>query len=169
VSEANKRSRVEFKIRSASVEDSEGILRCLAEAFEPYRRQYTSEAFADTVLDRDSLKARMQTMQIMVAVANGEVIGTIAGASRDGGIGHLRGMAVLPSFQGTGVAARLLDAIETHLRTIRCTRVTLNTTEPLSAAMKFYEKHGYQRSGRVSDFFGMRLIGYAKQIGDALD
>jgi hypothetical protein len=47
--------------------------------------------------------------------------------------------------------------------------VTLNTTEPLSAAMKFYEKHGYQRSGRVSDFFGMRLIGYAKQIGDALD
>ena len=47
--------------------------------------------------------------------------------------------------------------------------MTLNTTEPLSAAMKFYEKHGYQRSGRVSDFFGMRLIGYAKQIGDALD
>ena len=169
MSEANKPLKVEFKIRSASAEDSEGILTCLAEAFEPYRRQYTLEAFADTVLERASLKARMQTMQIMVAVANGEVIGTIAGASRDGGIGHLRGMAVLPSFQGTGVAAKLLQGIETYLARSGCTRVTLNTTEPLSAAMKFYEKHGYQQSGRVSDFFGMRLIGYAKQIGDGHD
>lgn len=167
VSEANKRSTIEFEIRSANEKDSAGILKCLGEAFEPYRRQYTSEAFADTVLDHDSLKARMKSMHVMVALASGEVVGTIAGAERDGGIGYLRGMAVVPSFTGTGLAAKLLEAIETHLQRSGCTRVTLNTTEPLLAAMKFYEKHGYSRTGRVSDFFGMRLIGYSKQIGNA--
>jgi hypothetical protein len=35
---------------------------------------------------------------------------------------------------------------------------------PLEAAMTFYEKHGYVRSGRVTDFFGMRLIEYAKRL-----
>ena len=157
-------SEANFKIRPANEEDLSGILKCLAEAFEPYRRQYTAEGFADTVLDQDSLKARMKAMQVLVAVANRKVIGTISGAKRDGGVGHLRGMAILPSFKGTGLAARLLDTIEIHLTKSGCTRVTLNTTEPLLAAMKFYEKHGYCRSGRVSDFFGMRLIEYAKQI-----
>jgi hypothetical protein len=31
--------------------------------------------------------------------------------------------------------------------------------------MRFYERHGYRRSGRVQDFFGMPLIEYAKDIG----
>ena len=166
MSAANERSKVEFEIRSASGKDSAGILRCLAEAFEPYRRQYTSEAFADTVLDHDSLKARMRTMHVLVAVSNGKVIGTIAGAKHDR-TGHLRGMAVIPSLKGTGLATKLLEAIETHLRGCGCTQVTLDTTEPLLAAKKFYEKHGYCRSGRISDFFGMRLIEYAKHIADA--
>jgi len=29
--------------------------------------------------------------------------------------------------------------------------------------MRFYEKHGYRRSGKVSDFFGMPLVEYVKQ------
>lgn len=168
MSEANNHSK-EIEIRPANDRDLPGILKCLAEAFEPYRRQYTSEAFADTVLDRESLNVRMKSMRIIVAAANGGIIGTIAGAKHDGGVGHLRGMAIMPAFKGRGVAAELLHAIEAHLRTSGCTRITLNTTEPLLAAMKFYEKHGYTRTGRVADFFGMRLIEYARQFGKTHD
>jgi GNAT superfamily N-acetyltransferase len=74
-------------------------------------------------------------------------------------------MAVLPQYAGTGVAAQLLTVIETWLRQRGCTRVTLDTTLPLQAAMRFYEKHGYLRSSRVSDFFGMPLVEYVKQLG----
>jgi hypothetical protein len=35
---------------------------------------------------------------------------------------------------------------------------------PLEAAMRFYEKHGYHRSGKIGDFFGMPLIEYEKQL-----
>lgn len=167
MAEANQPSKVVCEIRAAVEADRPGILRCLSEAFEPYRRQYTLDAFADTVLNDDALRSRMQKMQVMVAIANDEVIGTIAGAMRDLASAHLRGMAILAQYKGSGVAARLLESMEAHLRTIGCTRVTLNTTQPLLAAMKFYEKHGYTRSGRVSDFFGMPLIGYVKDISDS--
>jgi hypothetical protein len=40
----------------------------------------------------------------------------------------------------------------------------LDTTEPLQRAMGFYEKHGYRRSGKVSDFFGMPLVEYQKVL-----
>jgi ribosomal protein S18 acetylase RimI-like enzyme len=43
--------------------------------------------------------------------------------------------------------------------------VTLDTTRPLQRAIRFYERHGYRQTGRVSDFYGMELIEYAKELG----
>jgi GNAT superfamily N-acetyltransferase len=153
-----------FQIRQADAREAEAILECLQSAFAPYKDLYTPAGFADTVLDRATLKTRMQQMHVLVATLDDEVIGTIAGTSCGDGEGHLRGMAVLPSHQSTGVAKELLGAIEHWLKRNGCNRVTLDTTLPLDRAMKFYEKNGYKRSGRITDFFGMTLIEYAKSI-----
>ena len=154
----------EVQIRQAKASDEKGIRECLSAAFAPYQTKYTPEGFSDTVLDAASLLARMQQMHILVACAQGEIIGTVGGAVGTGGEGHLRGMAVLPAHQATGVATRLLRAIENWLAAQGCTRVTLDTTRPLLTAMKFYEKHGYSQSGRLSDFFGMPLVEYTKTL-----
>jgi GNAT superfamily N-acetyltransferase len=103
-------------------------------------------------------------MHILVAVKDGEIVGTVGGLIHQNDEGHLRGMAVLPHYRGAGVAAQLLDAIEKWLRMQGCTRISLDTTLPLRAAMRFYEKNGYSRSGRVEDFFGMPLIEYVKTL-----
>ena len=150
-------------IRPAQPGDEDGVLHCLAAAFEPYRKAYTPEAITDTTLTSASLALRLREMHVLVAIAQGEIVGTIAG-SVHAGEGHLRGMAVLPAWRGSGLAARLLDAIEAWLKTNGCGRVTLDTTLPLTAAMKFYEKNGYRRSGRVTDFFGMPLVEYVKEL-----
>ena len=42
---------------------------------------------------------------------------------------------------------------------------SLDTTEPLERAMRFYERNGFRRSGVVRDFFGMPLIEYSQAIG----
>src|SRR5579859_6576597 len=126
------------EIRRAQPADVSEVLKCLAEAFKPYRDEYTVEGFADTVPDEASVQNRMQRMHVLVAVCHGEIVGTVGGAVGENGEGHLRGMAVLPSFWGTGIAARLLAAIETDLRNLGCRRVTLDTTLPLQAAMRFY-------------------------------
>lgn len=153
----------EIFIRAAEPQDVSGILQCLAKAFEPYRTQYTLEAFADTVLEQNSLANRMQRMHVLVAVSADQITGTVAGSVSDGE-GHLRGMAVLPEWRGSGLASALLIAIEAWLKSRTCTRVTLDTTLPLGAAIKFYEKSGYWRSGRVTDFFGMPLVEYVKDF-----
>jgi GNAT superfamily N-acetyltransferase len=150
-------------LRVAGNQDEAGILGCLAAAFEPYRGYYSSAGFADTTLDPTTLRERLQSMHVLVAVEEGVVVGTVAGiCQRDQG--HLRGMAVLPEYAGKGVAAKLLCEIEEWLRGNGCSQVTLDTTEPLKAAMRFYERHGYRRSGTVRDFFGMPLIEYDKSL-----
>jgi GNAT superfamily N-acetyltransferase len=152
-----------YIIRPAMDRDQSGVLHCLATAFEPYRQDYTTLGFADTVLDQRAFPERRRKMHILVAASGSGIIGTIAGAYQ-GTEGHLRGMAVLPAWRGTGLAAQLLLAMESWLAEKGCSRVTLDTTLPLKAAMRFYEKNGYLRSGRRSDFFGMPLLEYFKNL-----
>jgi ribosomal protein S18 acetylase RimI-like enzyme len=153
----------EFAVRPARIEDVAAILQCLRAAFEPYRSQYTPQAWLDTVMTPDTIRHRLTSMTVLVAVsAEGNIVGTIGGAGVSSSEGHLRGMAVPPEGHGRGIAQRLLEAMEKHLIAKGCTRISLDTTEPLQRAMRFYEKNGYRRTGKITDFFGMPLIEFAK-------
>jgi GNAT superfamily N-acetyltransferase len=154
---------VPITVRRANALDADAVCRCLREAFEPYRERYTPAAFADTVLAPESVHTRLRDMAVFVAVdEGGDIVGTIGCTMIDRAEGHLRGMAVLPDEQGRGVAQCLLEAAEDELRRQGCQRITLDTTEPLARAMRFYERNGFRRSGAVRDFFGMPLIEYVK-------
>ena len=152
-------------IRRATASDVDGILECLRLAFEPYRDRYTPGGFKDTVLTAVAVQQRLVEMSLFVAVTErGQVRGTIGYSVTAGGAGHIRGMAVHPTEQGSGVAQQLLDAVLTGMREDHCRIATLDTTEPLERAMRFYERNGFRRSGVVRDFFGMTLIEYVKQL-----
>jgi len=152
-------------IRKAVGADLDGVSACLAEAFAPYRDRYTPAAFSDTVLTIEAARRRLEQMTILVAGDRESIVGTIGYEARPDGEGHLRGMAVLRSAQGSGLAAQLLAAAETGLLEGGCTRVTLDTTRPLERARAFYERHGYTPTGVIRDFYGMELIEYAKMLG----
>ena len=155
----------QVNIRRATDRDNEGILNCLSSAFATYHDFYTPAAFQDTVLTPELLKQRLKSMSVFVAeTSSGQIFGTIACSQVSQLEGHLRGMGVVPEWQGRGVAKKLLDCAQNELREFGCERITLDTTEPLVSAMRFYERNGFRRTGKVSDFFGMRLIEYAKEI-----
>lgn len=154
-----------MRIRKANANDAGAILACLAAAFEEFRNQYSEGAFADTVLDAETVQRRMRKMSVLLVIAEERVVGTISW-SANGAAGHLRGMAVLPEWQGRGVASMLLTAAERELLECGCSYVTLDTTEPLTRAIRFYESHGYVRSGRTFDFFGMPLHEYRKALSN---
>jgi ribosomal protein S18 acetylase RimI-like enzyme len=152
-------------IRRASGSDARGIVACLAVAFEPYRARYTPGAYLDTVLTMETVQQRLSAMNIFVAVApDNQIVGTIACAMVNADEGHLRGMAVLPEWLGRGLAEKLLRAAEAQLAEQGCCRITLDTTKPLQRAIRFYEKHGYRQSGKTTDFYGMPLHEYVKEI-----
>jgi ribosomal protein S18 acetylase RimI-like enzyme len=112
----------------------------------------------------ETVRQRIETMTVLIARNEvGLIIGTIGAAVR-GAEGHIRGMAVAPSSQGSGVADQLLEAIERELTLAGCSCVTLDTTGPLLRAIRFYERSGYVRSRTVSDFFGMPLYEYVKSL-----
>jgi GNAT superfamily N-acetyltransferase len=73
-------------------------------------------------------------------------------------------MAVLPSFQGAGIAQQLLDRAQAELLAQKCVRITLDTTAPLKRAIRFYQTNGYRSSGHVTDFFGMWLYEYVEYL-----
>ena len=152
-------------IRRATTTDVAAILECLRLAFEPYRDRYTPEGFRDTVLTAETLARRLVEMSLFVAVSErGDVLGTIGYSVAAGHDGHIRGMAVRPEERGTGLAQQLLDAALAGMREDQCHTASLDTTEPLERAMRFYERNGFRRSGVVRDYFGMPLIEYVKQL-----
>lgn len=157
------RRKKSVTVRYAVADDEESILACLNSAFGLYRKEYTREAYADTVLDCRTLKIRLREMSVLVALYGEQVVGTVAFAAT-GDEGHLRGMAVRPEYQGTGVARILLETAVTALHQVGCRVVSLDTTEPLKRATRFYRRAGFARSGKVVDFFGMRLHEYIKTL-----
>lgn len=157
--------KTSFAIRNATHKDCTGILECLGLAFAPYRKSYTPEAYLDTVLTPETFRHRLSEMSVFVATGtSGEVVGTIACKVLEGGEGHLRGMAVHPEWQGSGVSTCLLERAEDELRKAGCGTVTLDTTEPLKRASRFYERNGFQRTGKIGRFFGMPLFEYSKSL-----
>jgi hypothetical protein len=58
-----------FQIRKADTNNADAILACLGAAFESYRCQYTRAAFADTVLDSETIQRRLREMSVIVARA----------------------------------------------------------------------------------------------------
>jgi ribosomal protein S18 acetylase RimI-like enzyme len=157
-----------LRIRQAAAEDADGVLTSLQAAFEPYRDSYTPGAYRDTTLTSETVIGRLKSMSVLVAVTEtGEITGTLSFHVVKQREGHLRGMAVLPAWQGAGVAATLLAHAEHELRRVHCERVSLDVTQPLRRAVRFYEKHGYRVTGRVTDLFGMSLYEYAKFLTPA--
>jgi GNAT superfamily N-acetyltransferase len=154
-----------FRIRRANESDVPGILECLHSAFEEYRSRYTPSAFVATVLTERMAHRRLRTMTVWVAVGPGHrVLGTVASKLVSPGHAHLRGMAVLPGHQGKRIATVLLAAAIRHARSARAVRVTLETTEPLQRASRFYLHHGFRRTGHHRRWGGMKLIGFEQLL-----
>jgi len=152
-------------VRKAEAADTDAILDCLQEAFAAYRSLYTPGAFRDTVSEPEDLRNRLETMCVLVATSpSAEIVGTVACYVIGPMEGHIRGMAVRPAWHGVDVAGKLIAYVENELRERGCTRVSLDATLPLQRAMRFYEKQGFRRSGRSSDFFGMEMVEYVKDL-----
>lgn len=74
-------------------------------------------------------------------------------------------MAILPEWQGKeNLALCLLKRVESDAKSENCSLLTLDTTKYLKRAHQFYEKIGFQKTGKMGDFFGAVVCEYAKKI-----
>ena len=88
----------------------------------------------------------------LVAEADGKIIGSVIGGY-DGRRGLIYHLAVSASFRELGIGSRLMDEVETRLRSKGCLKCYLLVTTDNPEAMQFYE----QRSWAHMD--GVKLYG----------
>ncbi len=90
--------------------------------------------------------ARMQSMVSSVIEVNGEIVGyqisTAIGAS-----GHLARLAVLPSFQGSGLGRALVEQLLADLDRQGIRHVTVNTQNDNQTSLALYTRLGFQLTG----------------------
>jgi GNAT superfamily N-acetyltransferase len=81
--------------------------------------------------------------EFWVARAGGEVAGTIAAIRIAGDAVALRKMFVAAAHRGDGLAARLMETLVAWGRAECVRTIYLGTTSVMSAAHRFYAKHGF--------------------------
>ena len=87
----------------------------------------------------------------LVAEESGHIVGTVIGGF-DGRRGSIYHLVVTASFRGRGIGFRLMDEIESRLRAKGCIRCYLMVTRDNEEAMRYYEKHGWERMDYVVSF-----------------
>ena len=80
----------------------------------------------------------------LVAVARGEIIGAVVGAS-DGREGHAYQLAVAAPWQRKGIATGLMRVLEDRLRSLGCTRLSVFLPAAAEAAEQLYAHQGWVR------------------------
>lgn len=93
-----------------------------------------------------------------VAVENDQVIGTVAIREIDNDTAKLHRMFVLTQYHGKGVGPALLQHAIDFARQQGYTEIILNTHHLMHRAHRFYEKHGFTKTGDTSDKFSYKLI-----------
>ena len=79
----------------------------------------------------------------LLAEADGVVIGSVLGGF-DGRRGMIYHLAIAESHRRHGIAAMLVDELEERLRAKGCIRYYLLVTKDNDAAIRFYEKRGWE-------------------------
>ena len=136
----------QIEIRRATPEDAPAIAAILYDAFVEFKSLYTDEGFSATTPDAAQILVRMQEGPAWLAMGNKVALGTVAAFVKSQAA-YIRGMAVLPSARVSGVGAALLRHVEDWAASQGCSRLSLSTTPFLSAAIRLYEKFGFQRTG----------------------
>jgi GNAT superfamily N-acetyltransferase len=91
------------------------------------------------------------TGEVLVAYAGNDAIAIGALKELDPGVGEIKRMYVVPAHRGTGVARRLLEALEQLARERGFGTVRLDTHDALTEANRLYEGAGYRE---IPDYNG---------------
>ena len=100
-------------------------------------------------------KLKVQPEMFFVACIDERIVGSVM-AGYDGHRGWINYLAVLPEYQGKGIAAQLMNRAEERLRHVDCPKINLQVRTSNTKVIEFYKKIGFKVDDAVS--LGKRLI-----------
>ncbi|HXX87640.1 MAG TPA: ribosomal protein S18-alanine N-acetyltransferase [Candidatus Acidoferrum sp.] len=110
---------------------------------------FSKQQIANLLMDYNTIS--------LIAVEKGNIIGFIIGAiysERNAANGHVLTIDVSPQHQRKGVGSKLLQELEKILAQRNIKTCRLEVKENNIKALGLYEKAGYQRIGRLKNYYG---------------
>ena len=163
---SNSDVRHSIKIRKAQSNDIPEIYRILSEAFEPYRHYYTERAYNATVISPREIEDRIheQETNVLVAIYEGAIAGTVSITVENNEGVHIRSMAVTPCHWGKGIGWCMIEKIEIIARKKQCRTLFLESFNPLIKAEKLYKKFGFRETMKKRMYHGISIFEMVKEI-----
>jgi ribosomal protein S18 acetylase RimI-like enzyme len=154
------------EVRQAGIRDTAVIRSILLRSFREFRSYYTPVGFAATVPRRRQIAARLHEGPIWIALQRERPVGTISVVEYCEEL-YIRGLAVAPEARGQGIGRLLLGVGENYAREGGLRSLRLRTASFLTAAVRTYERLGYQRLGHgLDDYHGVPVFTMVKPIMD---
>ena len=131
-----------LSIRAARPADAAELAQVILAAFEPYRAwlKPTPGALSEST---ETIARRLAEGQGFVA-ARGRVVGCILTVPRSAAELYVGRLAVLPEWQGRGIASRLMGAAEEMARSKGYACMSLNVRIALAGNRALFEKLGFR-------------------------
>ncbi len=143
-----------YRLREIQKSDDPKIEYVIRQCLIEFGANHEGTAWADPDLCRFSQIYNREGYKYWVVEAdNGDIVGGvgIGGFEAAPDVCELQKMYCLPRARGTGVAHALLEVALDYAKSFYTT-VYLETLENMTAAQRFYEKHGFVRtSSRMVD------------------
>jgi ribosomal-protein-alanine N-acetyltransferase len=161
----NNRIRKNIIIERAKGKNAHQIHNILSNAFSPYIKYYTNEAYQSTVASPQVLKRRIRNRKttVLVVIYNNKIIGTASFQKRSEFI-YLYSMAVDPAFQNNGVGKFLLEKIIKFTINKKFKKISIDSYYPLKNAIRFYESNGFKKTGETKNYHGIEVFEMIKEI-----
>ncbi|WP_265587804.1 GNAT family N-acetyltransferase [Sphingomicrobium arenosum] len=156
----------EVRFRAPEAEDIEQLSALGAETFrESHGDQYTAEdldAFVSQVFDADAVRGEWEDerYRFQVATRDEDFIGYCKLGPPSGDFDcdvELKQIFVRRAAYGSGAGAGLMDWALGEARAQGIERLGLSVWEGNGRAMRFYEKHGFERSGTIDFTVGEKV------------
>ena len=111
---------------------------------------------AGVAYSRDELESfiRHRNSRTWVAHEGDEIAGFLVAQKLSREVLHVITIDVKEAWRRRGVGNALMDAAEAWARAQRLKFASLETAENNTAAQAFYRRRGYQKLGRVNDYYG---------------
>ena len=130
-------------IRAAELADAAAIAEAIRAAFEPYRGRLrpTPSALSETT---ESIRARIGAGQGFVADAGQRIVGCVMTQLNGPADLYVGRLAVVPEWQGRGLARRLMERAEAFARARGCTQMSLGVRIALKENIAFFERLSFR-------------------------
>jgi ribosomal protein S18 acetylase RimI-like enzyme len=134
-----------MEIVDARPQDAEAILAVQRLAFAPAAIRYDDDELPPLVETADDIAEDIRSQTVLVAVDDGNVVGSVRGVEREACV-YVGRLVVDPSVQRQGIARRLMLELEDRFEAAQCFDLfTGNMNEP---GMGLYRQLGYVETER---------------------